>query len=184
VVVNAGVKEEWEMKHRRRKRIKGLILALATAAIVVPAASGHVYEGGSTGYVNVEKTSSARPDYSGLTPAALKAMDERWTKMAEAYQQQVRPDDRAGVRGVGQASAPDYIERKLIALERQVSQAVHADDRAGIRGPGPIETPTLVTSHGDGFDWTDAGIGASAAVFMSALLAAAAMSRRRTSLAT
>jgi len=173
------------MKHRRRKRIKGLILALATAAIVVPAASGHVYEGGSTGYVHVNETASAGSDYSGLTPAALNAMNERWNLMVQAYQQQVRPDDRAGVRGVGQVTTvPDAVDRELVKLESTAPQAVHADDRAGVRGPGPVETPTLVTSHGDGFDWTDAGIGASAAVLMSALLGLAAMSRRRASLAT
>jgi hypothetical protein len=173
------------MKHRRRKRIKGLILALATAAVVVPAASAHVYEGGSTGYVHVRESKSA-PDYSGLTPAALNAMNERWNKMVEAYQQQQqRPDDRAGARGVGQVTTPaDAVDRELIKLRADSGQIVHADDRAGVRGPGPVETPTLVTSHGNGFDWKDAGIGASAAILMSALLGLAAMSRRKAGLAT
>src|SRR5436190_18438036 len=114
------------MKHRRRKRIRGLILALATAAIVVPTASGHVYEGGSTGYVHVQESTSARPDYSGLTPQALQAMNERWAKMAEAYQHQARPDDRAGVRGAGQVTTPsDYVDRQVATLERHSSQIVH-----------------------------------------------------------
>src|SRR5690349_23970984 len=173
------------MKHRRRKRIKGLILALATAAVVVPAAGAHVYEGGSTGYVHVQEAKSAS-DYSGLTPAALNAMNERWNLMAQAYQQRpLGPDDRGGVRGVGQVTMPaDAVDRELIKLQADSGLIVHADDRAGVRGPGPVETPTLVTSHGDGFDWRDAGIRASAAILMSALLGVGAMSRRKASLAT
>jgi hypothetical protein len=140
------------MKNRRRKGIRGLILALATAAILVPAASGEV---------TLAEGSSATQ--SGYTPQAL---SERSTRPAESYQAQ-RPDDRGGIRGVEPS--------------RSVGQPiVHADDRAGVRGPGPIETPVVVTSHGDGFDWTDAGIGASIAVFAAAaLLGGALMARRR-----
>jgi hypothetical protein len=166
------------MKHRRRKGIRAVILALATAAIVVPAASGHVYEAGSTGYVTVDQS-------PGYTPQALKAMNERWTKLAESYQQS-RPDDRAGAHGVGTVTAPDYVDRQLanlVAKAALVAQAIHVDDRAGIRGPGPVETPSVVSSHGDGFDWTDAGIGASVALLTAAMLAAATMTRRRAGLA-
>jgi hypothetical protein len=164
------------MIYRRRKGIRALILALATAAVLVPAASGHVYFAGG-----------AKADYSGLTPQALQAMNERWTTMAERYTQitRDRPDDRGGIRG-GQStvSAPDYVDRQVANVERHSSESVRADDRGGIRGPGPIATPAVISSHGDGFDWTDAGIGASAALFAAALVSAAALiSRRRTGFA-
>jgi hypothetical protein len=163
------------MKHRRRKGIKGLILALATATVLVPAASGYVYfPGGSS-----EKS-------SGYTPQALKAMNERWTAIAQSYQH-TRPDDREGFRGVAPSGpSSDYVDRQLANLEAkaaQVAQAMHVDDRVGIRGPGPVETATVVSSHGDGFDWTDAGIGASVALLAAAMLAAATMTRRRAGLA-
>jgi hypothetical protein len=97
----------------------------------------------------------------------------------------IRPDDRAGIRGVGTA-APDLVDRQLANLDAkaaQVAQSFHVDDRAGIRGPGPIETPAVVSSHGDGFDWTDAGIGASVVLAAAVMLAAATMLRRRAELA-
>jgi hypothetical protein len=159
VVVNAGVKEEWEMKHRRRKGVRAIILALATAAILVPAASAKVYDGGSAGYVNIDKTSAAT-----------------------GYQQ-VRPDDRGGVRGTEPAVQNDLVDRQVAIIEANSANAVRPDNRIGIRGPGPVESPRLVTTHGDGFDWTDAGIGASATLLAAVLLAAAVIGRRRTGLA-
>jgi hypothetical protein len=156
------------MKERKRKGIKGMILAFATAAVLVPAAQGHVY---------FDSGSQA----AGYSPQALKAMNERWTKLAQSYQTS-RPDDRGGVRGVGTVSTSDYVDRQLANLEARSSQIVHSDDRAGSHGPGPVETPALVTSH-DGFDWTDAGIGASTTLFLAALIAAAMLARKRPGLA-
>jgi len=170
------------MTFRKRKRIKGLIVALATAAVVAPTAGARVYEGGSMGYVVVKPASSAKADYSGLSPQALQAMNERWEKLADQYMapSSVRPDDRAGSHGIGQSTTtPDLVDRQVAII---ASHSVRPDDRSGVRGPGTFEKPVLVTSHGDGFDWTDAGIGASVAAFTAALLAAAGLSRRRTGL--
>jgi hypothetical protein len=224
------------MKYRRRKGIKGLILALATAAILVPAASAKTYEGGSAGYVEVASAKA-----QGYTPQALKAMSERYARMADYYQHSytpqalkamndrlnlqaqayeqsqeaagaaggsngglypgsgagpgstvtasTRPDDRAGIHGVGTTTTQsDYVDRQLanlVAKAKLVAQSYHVDDRAGIRGPGPIETPTVISVHSDGFDWTDAGIGASAALLAALMLVAATalMRRRSTGLA-
>jgi hypothetical protein len=162
------------MKHRRRKGIRGLILALATAAIVVPAASGKIYEGGSTGYVEVSPTRQAQ----GYTPQALKAMSERYSKMAQAYQHAGNAVSASGSYGglyPGSGAGPGST---VI-----VTGSTRPDDRAGIRGPSPVETPTVVSLHGDGFDWTDAGIGASVAVLIAAILASVTLIRRRTGLA-
>jgi hypothetical protein len=160
------------MAYRKRKSIRTAILALATAALLVPAAQAHT-DFGSNGSGGVSASStvpyahlpqedrqaiavgqgstttastSSAVQSSGYSPQALKAIGERYTKMAEAY------------------------------------QATRPDDRAGVRGPGPVETPPVVTTH-DGFDWTDAGIGASAMLFVAALIAAALLARRRPSIA-
>jgi hypothetical protein len=160
------------MKQRRRKGIKGLILALAIAALVAPAASGQIYLRKSGTEVS--------PGYS---QQALQAMNQRWTKLGESYQVALPPDDRGGVRGAGLSVEPsDYVDRQLANLEAKSAQTVHSDDRAGVRGPGPVETP-VVSSTGNGFDWSDAGIGAAIAAFAAALLAVGLMTRRRAGLA-
>ena len=160
------------MKHRRRKGIRGLILALATAAIVVPAASGKIYEGGSTGYVEV----SPSPKAQVYTPQALKAMSERYTKMAQSYQ-------HAGNAAAASGSYGGLYPGSGAGPGSTVTGSTRPDDRAGIHGVGPVKTPTVVSVHGDGFDWTDAGIGASAALLAAAMLAAATLMRRRAGLA-
>ena len=159
------------MMYRKRKSIRTSILALATAAILVPAAQAYP---------------SLAPHHlthsQGYTPQALKAMGERYTKMAEAYQG-TSPDDRGGIKGVGQTTVTtDYVDRQVANLEAKSSPVIHVDDRAGVHGPGPVETPALVSTH-DGFDWTDAGIGGAAMLFVAALIAAALLSRRRPSVA-
>jgi hypothetical protein len=71
----------------------------------------------------------------------------------------VRPDDRATRPGV-------------------VAPAVRPDDEAGVRGPGaaPAVAPVIATT--DEFDWTDAGIGAAAALGVLALGAGALLGVR------
>jgi hypothetical protein len=188
------------MTYRKQKSIRTAILAFATAAILVPAAQAHTDFG------------SGSQSASGYSPQALKALSERYTKMAEAYQA-TRPDDRGGVKGIGQTTVTsDYVDRQVAnsqlalkqppvrystgaygapgavgtgpstSLQAKSSPVTHVDDRAGVRGPGPVETPALVSTH-DGFDWTDAGIGGAAMLFVAALIAAALLSRRRPSVA-
>jgi hypothetical protein len=143
------------MKHRRRKGIKAAILALATASVLAPAASGYVYFG------------------------------ERAPASGYSLGQHVRPDDRGGVRGIEPVGAQsDYVDRQVANGEAASVNHPRPDDRGGVRGPDGVGSPAIVRAHGDGFDWTDAGIGASAALLAAALGgAAAAVSRRRTGLA-
>ena len=159
------------MMYRKRKGIRAAVLALATAAILVPAAQAY------PSFAPHHLTHS-----QGYTPQALKAMGERYTKMAMTYQG-TRPDDRGGIKGAGQATVTtDYVDRQVANLEAKSSPVIHVDDRAGVHGPGPVETPALVSTH-DGFDWTDAGIGGAAMLFVAALIAVALLSRRRPSVA-
>jgi hypothetical protein len=159
------------MMYRKRKSIRAAVLALATAAILVPAAQAYPSFAPHT-----------LSQSQGYTPQALKAMGERYAKMAEAYQG-TSPDDRGGIKGVGQAAVTtDYVDRQVANLEAKSGPVIHVDDRAGVHGPGPVETPALVSTH-DGFDWTDAGIGGAAMLFVAALIAVALLSRRRPSVA-
>lgn len=81
-----------------------------------------------------------------------------------------RPDDRAGMLGVGAAQA--------VSSGVAVASVTRPDDRAALRGPGamdtrgPIETSVPVAAAVDGFDWTDAAIGALGALAVVVLAGA------------
>jgi hypothetical protein len=98
--------------------------------------------------------------------AALTLVGPAWAIAAE------RPDDRPGMLGVGgvQAAAQSRID--------QGTGALRPDDRAGVRGPGAVDAPVVIASTGsvaavaDGFDWTDAAIGALGAIAVIVLAGA------------
>lgn len=89
-----------------------------------------------------------------------------------------RPDDRAGMLGVGATAVtsgsarPDDRAGARGPGALVVSQSgVRPDDLAGIRGPGSI--PAVFVASGssrDGFDWSDAGVGAAGALGLALLL--------------
>jgi hypothetical protein len=85
----------------------------------------------------------------------------------------VRPDDRAGSRGVFVVTAGGAV-------------AARPDDRAGIHGPG-TPPPAGLVGTSDGFDWRDAFIGAAGgvgiALLLTGLLFLAAGRRTRTRIA-
>ena len=109
-----------------------------------------------------------------------------------------RPDDRAGMLGVGAAevvavpdaferaaarhastaSVPDAFERAVI---REQASTVRPDDRGGQRGPGAVPTvPTSVAAEGDsGMAWGDAAFGAGAMLGLALLGMAIVGIRRR-----
>ncbi len=102
-----------------------------------------------------------------------------------------RPDDRAthgpGAIGIAETTAPirpdDRANHGPGAFFRDTSdEVVRPDDRAW-RGAGPAPRVEIVESPSvrvDGFDWADAGIGATAALgFGLLLVAASALVRRR-----
>jgi hypothetical protein len=96
----------------------------------------------------------------------------------------IRPDDRAW-RGMGAAPAIVTNESRGLHPDDRVTHGpgslgvtvdvLRPDDRAW-RGAGPVPTivPTVSpSSRVDGFDWTDAGIGAAGAIGLALLLAGA-----------
>ena len=110
--------------------------------------------------------------------------------LAAGTAQAERPDDRAGMLGVGAASSsvaapttvPDVVER---AVARARSTVTRPDDRGAARGPGTISSPPLLTATGrtaGEVEWRDASLGAAAmlaAVLLAGGIAHALRDRRR-----
>jgi hypothetical protein len=100
------------------------------------------------------------------TAAALALVAPSWAAGAE------RPDDRAGPLGVGAAQA------LTSTGTADGSTVVRPDDRATLRGPGAVDstvvvaTPWAIAAAADGFDWTDAAIGAAGAIAVMVLAGA------------
>jgi hypothetical protein len=102
-----------------------------------------------------------------------------------------RPDDRAGLIGVGLAAGapassarPDDSGdlRGPGAFASATTQtAVRPDDRTGVRGPG-LAPIVVARPSSSGFDWADAGIGALGAFGLALVLFGAfqVVSQRRT----
>lgn len=77
-----------------------------------------------------------------------------------------RPDNRAGVRGIGSQNA-DVSDVFTRAVARaHALEAVRPDNRAGLRGAGTelADSAPLATAASAGFQWADAGLGAAAAL--------------------
>ena len=199
------------MKYRRRKSLlKGLILAFATAAIVVPGAEASYH---------TQKAQEARSALNQTyTPQALRALALRSEAMNQQYQslganygleirsesinkldqaQAVRPDDRSGVRGIEPVQSVTDVNamqrrvelehiQQLVAADEVASASASSrpDDKAGFRGPGSVDTRSaeLASVNGDGFNWKDASIGAGTAIGLTlVLMSGLAVSRRRQS---
>src|SRR5262249_32084487 len=169
---------------RRKNFLRALVLGFAAAAIV---ASGAQAKPGS--YYNTSAQQARDALNQSYTPEALKALSLRSEAMNQQYQTSayirglelrsealnklyqldaVRPDDRAGIRGVeplAVGSDLSEVQRHLRADEIGSTSTVSTrpDDRAGIHGPGIVQTPEVVSASGNSFDWKDAGIGAAAA---------------------
>jgi hypothetical protein len=100
------------------------------------------------------------------TAAAFALVAPSWAAGAE------RPDDRAGPLGVGAAQA------LASTGAADGSTVLRPDDRATLRGPGAVDstvvvaTPGTIAAAADGFDWTDAAIGAAGAIAVMVLAGA------------
>jgi hypothetical protein len=100
-----------------------------------------------------------------------------------------RPDDRAGLHGIGATSSPTQVRPDDRAGVRGVGStglvgSVRPDDRAGIRGTGgtsyaaPVATSRAEVAS-DRFDWSSAGVGAAGAFALTMLLTGGVFSLRR-----
>jgi hypothetical protein len=113
------------------------------------------------------------------------------TALFSSVAQAARPDDRAGMLGIGAIAVGS--ERESIrpddrgtargpgSLEILVRNgpAVRPDDRAGARGPGVLSGPATVSvgsapsSYGESFAWAEFSMGAAVIVFLAGLLGTA-----------
>ena len=179
-------------KHFRFRR--RLFVGLAFAALAAPAAaqaqSGVFVDGGPVPVSNVAVASyqpsylryhevgfpvaagpQARSERSSTVGAQLTAETKRFLAMARAtrYQQSITPLQADGLRWT--AMAKFYAQNQPIAAISERSN--------GVQGPDPSLVPQLALSTSNGFDWTDAGIGASGVLATALLLGIAFVATRR-----
>jgi hypothetical protein len=190
------------MRNRRRKWIiRRLVLGFAVAAIAAPVAQARLDLDTQSQASKAQESNGYIPwvtDFgrSASTQASPVRPDDRAVRGVQATDGQlaVRPDDRA-VRGVqatdGQLAVrpDDRAVRGVHATDERLP--VRADDKVLNLDPAvgaeynqftyrralPTDygiQPVQIASKGDGFDWSDAGIGAGLA-FGLMLLAAGAM---------
>jgi hypothetical protein len=130
--------------------MRGLILALAVAAIIPPVAQARI---------DSERSVVVQPATAAYSPQALKALVQRSEALNQKY-------------NLGQT--------QLQNADPQTSTTVrHADDRAGIRGPGITQAAQLASSSSDGFNWGDASLGAGAALVAAIVLTCGVLLSRR-----
>jgi hypothetical protein len=151
------------MKQRRKKTIRSLVLALAVAAIAAPVAQAGFQ-------ARSERSQVVGPASNFYSSPAYHALMVRSEAMNTWYREH-------------SSVIPDAFSRELTKAQSVAAAVRHADDRAGIRGPGITQTPQLVSSTGDGFDWGDASLGAGVALVGGIVLVGGglALSRRNRS---
>lgn len=156
------------MWKKNRRMIKRLAVSLAAVATLAPTAQARVDEIGATKAKGEQAV--VRPDDQA----------ERFSLTHSIGQVAIRPDDRAdrftGTDGIGQvASRPD--DRALRPMLEPATDWL-GRPAAVILPEGPkfdgSKLADKVVVSGDGFDWSDAGIGA-AGLFGAMLLAGAAV---------
>jgi hypothetical protein len=182
-------------KHLRFRR--RIFVGLAFAALAVPAAaqaqSGVFVDGGPVPVSNVTVTSyqpsylryhevgapvaagpQARSERSYATGAQLTPEVKRWLAMAQAtrYQQQSAAisERSSTVATITPLQADGLRWTAMARFYSQSTPSVAISERSnGVKGPDPSLVPQTVLATSNGFDWSDAGIGAST-VFGAALL--------------
>jgi hypothetical protein len=177
-------------KHLRFRR--RFFIGLAFAALVAPAAAqastGLMIDEGSA--VKPVSISSYSPSYlryhrvgvpvasNTLTPEA-----KRFLAMAQATRYQ--PEQSAAVSEHSartitplQADALRWQAMARFYQQNQQSQAI-SERSNGVKGPDPSLVPQVVLSTSSGFDWKDAGVGASTVFGVALLLGIALFITRR-----
>ncbi len=121
----------------------------------------------------------------GAPPVKAPVPDAFERAVARNSETSTRPNDRAGMLGVGavnrvRVSPPDAVER-AVAI-RLAAEPARPDDRAAARGPGVIAPSALAARLESGttaFAWHDATIGAGATFVALMLVALVGLTIRR-----
>src|SRR3954454_22468210 len=134
-----------------RKRLVGTITVVAALVILPVAQAMHgdhlTAPRGSQGASGTGYVIPAGSDQAIVNDAPLMASSG------------VRPDDRAGLRGVGDV---------VVSVSRP-------DDRAGVRGPGSVPAHSAVAATTNGFDWVDALVGGAGGIATALLVMGGAL---------
>src|SRR5438477_4111749 len=135
-------KERPQMKQRRRKTMKSLILALAVAAVVTPVAQARL---------DSERSQVSQSPASLYSSQELNALTQRSIALNQKYDPAIRALKlRSYAMNAWYAKhpstpvIPDAFSRELTKAQSVAAAVRHADDRAGIRGPGLVQTPQAV----------------------------------------
>jgi hypothetical protein len=155
----------------RRRFFVGLAFAALAAPTAAQAQTGLMVDGGiapanhGSGYVV-----PARSEHSASVGATEL---QRFFAFAKATQPQptITPLQADGMRW-------NAISQFYKQQQEQMSQAI-SERSSGVKGPDPSLVPQTVLSTSSGFDWKDAGIGASTVLATALLLGIALIVTRR-----
>jgi hypothetical protein len=152
----------------RRRLFVGLAFAALAAPTAAQAQTGLMVDGGPVGTTHVSSY-VARSEHSATVGAPTEL--QRFLAFAKATRQQptITPLQADGLRW--QAMGRFY-------QAQQANQAI-SERSNGVKGPDPSLVPQVVLSTSSGFDWKDAGIGASTALATALLLGIALVLTRR-----
>lgn len=162
------------MYRRKRTILKSLVLGLAVAAVAAPTAFGEPRGPGNPVTATPIQQASSPDDRSVYRGSA--SLEPRL----------VSPDDRSLVRSVETPTAPLNVAVSLSPDDRSLFRGVETpnaavsvilsspDDRAFYRGVESPNAPVNITvsSPGNGFEWSDAGLGAASTLAFILLLGA------------
>ena len=154
----------------RRRLFVGLAFAALAAPAAAQAQSGVFVDGGPVP-VSTVAVSSYQPSYLRYHEVgAPVAAGPQIRSERSATEATITPLQADGLRWAAMAKQYEQNQPSVAISERS----------NGVKGPDPSLVPQVVLSTSSGFDWTDAGVGAST-VFGAALLLGIAivLTRRR-----
>jgi hypothetical protein len=160
---------------RKHFRIRRIVLGLAFAAFALPvapaaAASLSTFVDGGPAPVSISSTATSENSYLGYHEVGVPVA----TPLDIQFVNAIRDSKTAALQADGlrlNAIANAY-------LQNQPTMAV-SERSNGVKGPDPSLVPQLVSATSTGFDWTDAGIGASTAFGIALLLVTGVAVARR-----
>jgi hypothetical protein len=188
VGIKFSTPKEATMYRRKRRILKSLVLGIAVAAFAAPTALAEPRGPGNTNHADFwnydmrtgDKVADTSP---GLAPADLSDVygqgsssslgsDDR-AMYRGTSPQVLGSDDRAVYRGTTPQVDPIIADK----IRAHRNDRLSADDRALFRGvePTPVPVNVTVSSDSDGFQWSDAGLGAASTLALVLLMGAAGL---------
>jgi len=146
---------------RKHLKFRRMVLGLAFAALVVPVAQATAANTDIKTY---------QPSYLRYHEAGVPAAPTADIRSENALRtSSVTPLQADGLRYTAMAQRYLSLQPSVVVSERS----------NGVKGPDPSLTPQLSLATSTGFDWTDAGVGASTTFGVAVLLGIAILFTRR-----